>query len=65
MNTQKTIISAKTAAGLCGVSLATLYTWACHREIPTIRRKGKRTMYCKEDIIDWLAEGEVKPVKVL
>lgn len=58
---RKTIISAKMAAELCGVSLATIYAWSYRREIPSIRRKGKRTMYCLEDIEAWLEEGKVSP----
>lgn len=52
-----TIISAKDAAVLLGIHHTTLYSAARNGEIPC-RRIGRRFVFVREQLIDWLMTPE-------
>jgi excisionase family DNA binding protein len=52
------------AADYIGVSVSTLARWACLREKLPYRRVGRRTLYRKSDLDDFLDLVAVRPVRL-
>lgn len=50
------------AAAYLGVSTSTLARWACLRENVRYHRVGKRAVYRKSDLDEFIASSAVEPV---
>ena len=47
---------------LGGVSLRTLARWRCERTGPAYHKAGKRVLYRRQDVDEWLAQNRMEPV---
>lgn len=47
------------AADMLGAKVQTLRAWACRRKGPARTKAGKRVLYRKEAVADWLKSREV------
>ncbi|SMO71747.1 DNA binding domain-containing protein, excisionase family [Chryseobacterium rhizoplanae] len=54
-------IGAKEACRLLKLSLPTLYTKVCHRELP-FYKKGNRLHFSRTELLDWIKEGKKKSI---
>lgn len=57
-------IGAKEACEILKLSLPTLYSKVCLREIPSYK-KGNRLHFLKGELLDWIQEGKRKSISEL
>jgi len=56
------LLTVQQVAEMLGLTVPTLYGFTQRNEIP-FNKKGKRLIFLKQEIIDWVKEGRRKTVK--
>lgn len=54
-------IGAKEACRILKLTLPTLYSKICHREIP-FYKKGNRLHFSRSELLDWIKDGKKKSI---
>jgi excisionase family DNA binding protein len=57
------LLSTKEVSEFTGLSVATIYSYVCKKNIPHYKL-GTRTMFKKGEIEQWINERYVKPITV-
>lgn len=52
-------LNVEQASKLLNLSVATIYSKVCKREIP-VNKKGKRIYFCRNELMEWIKSGRVK-----
>lgn len=53
------LLSVEEASKLLNLSIATIYSKVCRKEIP-VNKKGKRIYFYKHELNEWIKSGRVK-----
>lgn len=53
------LLNVQEASKLLNLSVSTIYSKVCRREIP-VNKKGKRIYFCRNELLEWIRSGRVK-----
>ncbi|KVV16197.1 helix-turn-helix domain-containing protein [Flavobacterium sp. TMP13] len=58
---QQELMGIEGAATLLKLSVATIYSKVCRKELP-VSKKGKRLYFNKTELLDWIKSGRIKTI---